>query len=348
MDAAESYRDWAATTPFALLARRKNAQLASWVLDRPTTFNANLRPMGVGAELVPIADWPCVLDAWGNQFGTQPGDTRPMLPLFRSFENQGTYTSPFYLPLAVLDTGPSGGPYNVLHNQATIESAWSSVDGAGHHGMTMMAGMKFAHLRNEFSPCITGGTATSWWMTAFQAPALPLVDYVSWERDGTLWKDPIPPGNNWETEHWEIDPLHPAGTALHNAMASVLGSASRIDLYLFDQMNGGRLHDNFSPHYLTSGAPAHDPGNGRWKSLAIANLFAQTLQAGRSVNPEFELSIEDPCEISLPFIALQGIRINNLTKWPGPGVDATSTVPAFQFVYGTAPPSSLGTSTCLP
>lgn len=323
---ADQYRDWVRTT--ALWAQAASRPTAGWIDERPTLFEADLMPQGIGEDLVPIDDWDKLMDDWRSALGSGPG-TGTMVPLFRSFENQGTYIGPNYLPLQVLDVGPTGVPYQTRHDQAAILSSWSEVHNDGGRPMAMVAGLNWAWQRLGTQPLAAGGCSSgssSYWQYSYNWATSPPAGTVVLTRNGQPYFRPLnPSGASWEYSHFVMDPRHGLAVSTHMGLARTMASGG-MDLYLFDQMNGGGVPDNFSTMF------GH-PGAGPWKGGAIRNLFASTLVAGRAVNPDFELSIEDPCELSLDLIAVQGFRADQMLRHPGRDYAQSEAIPLFPYVF---------------
>lgn len=345
MTYAERYRSWARGMPWYTKARARTEDLSPWIRGRPTVVEADLLPQGMGSELVPIDQWACVLGLWANALSTSAIPPKNVMPLFRSFENRGTYASPFYFPLRVVSTDllPTG-EYGTLRSEAEVHSAWDDINTAGYSAGAMISGLKYVYERKELAPCATTpGASSAYWVNqiATTMPAIPSALVRDRKNSLVLTTSTA----SWAPDHYSIDPTSPAGAALHPAVGQTLSRDGRIDLYLFDQLprHEGLLRDDYGPRYTAAGA-THPPGDGRWKTEALDQLFAGTLAAGRAKNANFELGIEDPNEWTLPWIAMQGIRINKTSGWPAWN-DPTSTanqraggsiVPAFSFVYSDA------------
>ncbi len=333
MAAAETYRSWARQQPWWSAAAARTP--AAWTRTRPTIFEADLQPRGFGGEIAPIESWATVLSAWQQALASPGGVNGEMMGMFRGFEKNGTYIGPYYVPLNVIGTPSSpGGPYPAIHSEQAILSCWSGLHGTGNRAAAMIAGLNWAVTRTEITPGCPPGNYDFWvpgyaGVTSDPPPwqGIACVDRFGnyFHRDQDL--DLIP----WTSNHYLMDPSKPFTVARHQEAAARMAAdnnqASAVDLYLFDQMNGGTVYDNFDP---TSGHPI---GNGRWKADALKNLFNSTLAAGKAGNPNFEMAIEDPCELSIGTVAVQGIRSSAVSGWPAPGVPGSEVVPAFQFVY---------------
>jgi len=334
MDAAEQYR--AAVSQSSLWAAAAARTPAAWVQGRPTLFEAGLTPEGIGEELVPIDRWDDVMNNWSANLGGG------MVPLFRGFENQGVFTSPYYLPFRTLRPDPLGSAtYSTRRTEAEILTCWSDVRGNGHHAMTMMAGLKFSKSRvgaNDPALYYSSGNCNltrsrSYWIPTLPAPgaSTPWANLVVQKRLSTgAFADLLVPATaTWDIDHYVMDPQLPNTINLHTNLASTM-AASGVHVYLFDQMNGGTVPDNFRGSTL---------GAGSWKVSAIRNLFSQTLSAGKGKDADFELAIEDPCEQSIDLIAMQGTRPTAMGEHPAYSLGRSRVVPLFGFVFSevTAP-----------
>ena len=347
-EAADAYRDWARSTE--LWARAQDRQTADWLLERPTLFEADLRPQGIGQEIVPLGQWTSLMNSWRTHLGTS------MVPLYRSFEKDGVFIGPDYLPLNVLDDAdpPATGGYPVLHNEAAILSSWTSVAGAAHWPMAMVAGLNWAANHPSTGAPSRAGTrpaydtptntctlptwpnpvtSTSWWTHKFSSTASgsPWSGIVVKARPPTsgpqvdLYEGPWGPAFVWSYGKYFMDPRDPFTINTHYDLAKKMASGG-LRLYLFDQMNGGFVPDNFDPVRPT-------PGAGAWKAQGIRGLFASTRAVGKAKSPDFELAIEDPCEQAIDLVAVQGFRASTVRSGPAVNIGSSATVPLFPSVF---------------
>jgi hypothetical protein len=347
-EAADVYRDWMRTTD--LWARAMDKEPAGWLALRPTLFEADLRPQGLGEELVPLTAWNWVLNSWTTQLGTS------MVPLFRSFEKSGAYIGPDYMPLNVLDTAnpPTAGGYPVLHNEAAILSTWSILEASAHRPMAMVAGLNWAANHPVTGAASRAGTrpaydtptntctmpvwpnpvtSLSWWTPGYSNPVSgsPWSGIVVKARPPTsgpqvdLYEGPWGPDFLWSYGKYFMDPRDPFTINTHYDLAKKMAGGG-LRLYLFDQMNGGGLPDNFDPARPSVGA-------GAWKAQGVRGLFASTLAVGKSVSKDFELAIEDPCEQAIDLVSVQGIRASTVRSWPADAIGSAATVPLFSWVF---------------
>lgn len=328
-DAADQYRDWIDGT--SLWTAAVNRSEATWVAGRPTIFEADLTPQGMGAELVPLDDWHNLMDDWASHLGGE------MVPLFRGFEQNGIFAGPVYTPLRVFATDPLGSTtYTSRRTESEIHQEWNKVQTHDHHGMVMIAGLKWAKSRvGDYDPrwitstntCSTAPNKTSsYWVPTLTAPAgTPWAGLVIQERTpaGVIQDLLVTAGAGWDTDHYFMDPQLANTLNVHKRLANQVGQ-NGIHVYLFDQMNGGRVADHFGGS--TNGA-------GAWKVASIRKLFGDTLAAGRNVNSDFELAIEDPCEQAIDSIALQGTRPTAIRRWPASPNYESRSVPMFQYVF---------------
>src|SRR5262249_39696843 len=146
----------------------------------------------------------------------------------------------------------------------------------------------------------------------------------------------------WETEHGTIcpgenwaNPGQSFGRIAHRNLATYLAGKG-VDLYEFDQMNGGR----FEPCYDVNSKHGHPHGYGTWVYARIAGIMQATFNAGRAVNPNFALAMEDPGELFIPVYQADFSRTGKvgLPEWPADVTATSQLVPAFRAVYGDLMP----------
>ncbi len=334
--AAESYREWIRGT--SLWAAASARPTSAWVEERPCVFEANLRPLGIGAELVALGTWGALLEGWRAHFssGMASGNIQP---LFRAFEQHGTYMGPFYEPLAVLSTDfdPATKRYQPLHGEVAILSQWQDLDGRSFFPMMMVAGNRWASVRtgerpacDRFSPGLPG--SVSFWNYTYDVSNVvagtPWDGIVVEDRNGAPRLFPAGLGG-WQFSHYEMDPRHPFTVGTHMSLAAK-GAAAGVQLYQFDQWLGASVPDNFDPD-----AAPQDYGAGSWKAHAARNLMEATLGAGRaqSATMQFEVCIEDPTEIAIDILAVQGTRPDNIRVRPAPAYGDAESAPIFAYIF---------------
>jgi hypothetical protein len=339
-DAAENYREWVRGT-----ARWSDAaarQTAAWIEERPVVVEANLRPMGIGLELVPLDEWDNVLSEWQAYFAAGSSEGGKLQPLFRAFEQHGTYMAPFHEPLNVLSTtqDPLTGMYLPLRTESEILAEWSQVNGDGHSPMAMIQGLRWAIARPGTQPhCnangptgFTGGRG--YWVYGYylknHVTGFPWDGIVMEDRQGEFVLEQRDANSrHWEFSYMPMDPRHEFTRQNLTSLARTLASGG-VRLMQFDQWNGAIIPDNFDQSYEPAGR-----GAGQWKSLASRKLITAILAAGRSQSDshEFEVSIEDPTETAIDLIAVHGTRPGHIRVHPAAPYGHSESVPMFGYVF---------------
>ena len=276
---------------------------------------------------MPLDKYKEILNAWNDLFG---GNVT-LLPLYRGFAHYGTYVSPHYFPL--------------YPDEETLRRVFSDVHSTGHYNMAMVAGMVWMKEREEI---ISG---PSYWVEGF--------DGLVRNADGEMvsgWTDVNPSGpevcavnskgeifetseRSWSGTRSQMCPGHPYTKQVLVNLAEKMAEFG-LDLFLLDQMNGGRSVPCYSKDH------GHPRGNGAWMAEKVGEIMEAVKKAGRAKNPDFTLSLEDPGELWLPYLDIVGFRPTAVNGWPAPSVSSQSatrngyieplsyTVPAFAYVYG--------------
>ncbi len=324
--AAEHYKGWALKQWWAQ-PKPQEMKRPAWTYKNPVVIESDLRPQYCGLRTMPLDRYSEILNAWNDLFG---GSSR-LLPLYRGFARYGTYVSPHYFPL--------------YPDEATLEKVFSDVHSTGHYNMAMVAGMVWMKKREEL---ISGA---AYWVEGFDG----MVEGENGEMvDG--WTDVTPSGpevcvvtkegkifetyeRSWAGTRSQMCPGHPYTKQVLVKLAEKMAGIG-LDLFLLDQMNGGRSEPCYSQ------AHGHPRGIGLWATEAVADLMSSVKEAGRAKNPDFTLSLEDPGELWLPYLDIVGFRPAAVNGWPAPSVSSQSatrhgyiepfsyTVPAFAYVYG--------------
>ncbi|MFC1717242.1 DUF6259 domain-containing protein [Candidatus Poribacteria bacterium] len=323
--AAEHYKQWALKQWWSK-PKPQEMKRPEWTYKNPIVIESDLRPQYCGLRAMPLDRYSEILSAWNDLFG---GSAR-LLPLHRGFARYGTYVSPHYFPL--------------YPDEVTLEKVFSDTHSAGHYSMAMVTGMIWMKKREE----LISGAAH--WVEGFDG----MVENENGEMiDG--WTDVTPPGTevcvvtkegkvfesyeqSWVGNRSQMCPGHPYTKQVLVKLAKKMGELG-LDLFLLDQMNGGRSKPCYSQEH------GHPLGAGPWAAKAIADLMAAAKKAGRAKNPDFTLSLEDPGELWLPYLDIVGFRPAAVNGWPAPSVSSelahgdiepfSYTVPAFAYVYGS-------------
>ena len=366
MEAADNYRDWALEQDFAMPPAGGRA---NWVEGRPTAFEADLKPLQIGAPLVALDRWDEVLDAWEAELTFGEGSS-PLMPLFRQFEKHGTYTSgPDMLPLTIRDAelmlGASGELfYGTLHDQSEIEVEWELLESAGRVPLGIVAALKWAisRLQTPWPPTpgapgslCAGPGQVGFWTSAFDRffsqSGGPTAHSQAFD-DTCVWlsTDPTSPPTSPPNEANEYDPVAQWDTTYGRMCAwdqdakdmfvdlAIAMAQSGGRVFLFDQMQGGRTEPCWNPDH------DHAPGYGSWMAEQVIDLIVQVRAAGQAAslgsNVDFGITMEDPGELWIPHMDVAGVRPDRIHEWPSSasGVDGDTwaeVVPAFQYVYSS-------------
>jgi len=320
--AAEHYKQWALKQWWAK-PKPQEMKRPEWTYENPVIIESDLRPQYCGLRTMPLDKYSEILSAWNDLFD---GSAR-ILPLYRGFARYGTYVSPHYLPL--------------YPDETTLGKVFSDVHSTNSYNMAMVAGMVWMKKREEL---ISGA---SYWVEGF--------DGMVEDENGNMingWTDVTPSGpevcviakdgkvyesyqQSWVGNRSQMCPSHPYTKQVLVNLAEKMAEIG-LDLFLLDQMNGGRSEPCYSKEH------GHPLGIGPWAAKAVADLMSAAKKAGRAKNPDFTLSLEDPGELWLPYLDIVGFRPAAVNDWPAPSVSTKSgtiepfsyTVPAFAYVYG--------------
>ena len=93
-----------------------------------------------------------------------------------------------------------------------------------------------------------------------------------------------------------------------------------------DQMVGGGVPDCYSKDHK------HPPFGGKWKANAVYDLFKKCRDFGKSKNPDFALSVEEPGEYFIQVLDTYHARDYKQQSWPRNFKNAEG-VPLFTYVY---------------
>ncbi len=99
-----------------------------------------------------------------------------------------------------------------------------------------------------------------------------------------------------------------------------------IDCVQVDQIVGGGMKACYHPMH------SHPPGGGTWCSQALYGLFGEIRKAGKTRDPGFAFSIEEPGEYYLPLLDTYHARDLHQGRWPRSGAGVLG-VPLFTHVY---------------
>jgi len=297
--AADIYKRWGRRQWWAR-SKRGEAAPPSWLNEGLITMGGHLRPLGIGKVVVEPDQWPSVVRQLRSAFGAAG-----VLLDLREWEHAGIYTSPFYFPLYPSDEA--------------VHRILASVRPLNARATAMVSGLQWMIERKAY-------VTDTYNVTAFdgrerfnrEGRSVCVVN-----REGRL--DIADPYFTWDGTKARMCPAHPFTQVHFPATARRLAEAGFV-LFEFDQMNGGQCPPCYSTDH------GHLPGPGRWIREAIARFITATRKAGRGVNPEFATSMEDPCEVYLPYLDSYISRAAHTSEWPANG-EGTEVVPAFAYVY---------------
>ena len=298
-DMAGRYRTWALQQPWVVERHEQELERrASWLsrLDLGLEFDA--RPQGCGQWLVKPEDVGSYIRSHREGLGA-----KSVLLVIRNFERHGFYIMPDALPFV-----------------PALRTACEQAHRGGDHTFAMTAMLKWATRREEFKTNhyhVLPYTGEDY----YRASGGPEATAVSWDGKPVMRKGSA----SWDPDHARLC----VGTAYAEeyvtAFAKELAQAG-VDVLEWDQMNGGGATPCYSDRH------GHPVGQGKWQTDATHRLFRLSREAGREHNPDFCLSIEDPCEYWLDVVDIPTKRHVFRCTWPGAG-KGSITVPAFAYVY---------------
>ena len=116
--------------------------------------------------------------------------------------------------------------------------------------------------------------------------------------------------------------------AREHIVDSFTGSVKRgASLVQYDQNHGGSAEVCYSRRH------GHPSGYGRWMVEDTERMFKEIRTRGKQINPDFSLTVEEPCEYFIPYWDLY---MGRPYEFFGTGIDPTSSrtsVPLFIYVY---------------
>lgn len=298
-DMAGRYRAWALQQPWAVKRRRQEMEhRLPWLsrLDLGLEFDA--RPQGCGQWLLKPEDVSRYIRSHKEGVGAEN-----VLLIIRNFEKHGFYIMPDALPF-----------------MPALRTACEQTHREGDHTFAMAAMLKWATARQEYRTDHYHVLPYSG-QEYYRANGGPEATAVSWDGKPVMRKGSA----SWDPDHARLC----VGTAYAEEYVTTFAEAlaeAGVDVLEWDQMNGG------GAPWCYSDSHGHPVGQGKWQTDATHRLFRLSREAGRRHNPDFCLSIEDPCEYWLDVVDIPTKRPVFRCTWPGAG-EGSITVPAFAYVY---------------
>lgn len=302
--AAENYKTWARGQKWSWGSRR--LACPEWLKTFPLFLDMDLRPLGNGRRFVPLEKAGEWADAWKEALLAPT-----VVVMVRSWEKEGIYVMPDCFP--------------VYPSRSEFVAMTSDLHRRGHFVFAMVAGLKWVIQRQPYHTPhynVTGYEGRELFEKGGRS-------VCAVDKSGQVVQQE--PYFTWDGTKAFLCPATPYARQLYARCAREL-AASGVDLFEFDQMNGGGLA---VPCYSTQ--HGHPPGYGPWVAAAIHRLFEEARRAGKAVNPHFALAMEEAGERYLDVMDTFCGRNHEIATWPAMG-EGSMVVPAFSYVYHAVKP----------
>jgi len=99
-----------------------------------------------------------------------------------------------------------------------------------------------------------------------------------------------------------------------------------IDIVQLDQNVGGDVDACYATGH------DHPPGPGRWQGQHMARFLEAVRTAAKQGDPDRAVSVEEPCELFIPYLDVYHGRAFTYDNWPATGRGAVS-IPLFLYLY---------------
>lgn len=302
--AAENYKAWARRQKWSRGSLR--LPCPEWLKTFPLFLDMDLRPLGNGKRFVPLeraGEWA---DAWKEALHAPT-----VAVMVRSWEKEGIYVMPDCFP--------------VYPSPPEFAAMTADLHRRGHFVFAMVAGLKWVIQRQPYhTPHYNVTAYHGWELFEREGRSVCAVD-----KNGQVVQQA--PYFTWDGTKAFLCPATAYAWQLYARCAREL-AVSGVDLFEFDQMNGGGLA---VPCYSTK--HGHPPGYGPWVAAAIHRLFEEARQAGKAVNPHFALTMEEAGERYLDVMDTFCGRNHEIATWLAMG-EGSFVVPAFSYVYHAVKP----------
>jgi hypothetical protein len=233
-------------------------------------------------------------DAWRELLGV------PETMMLMSWEKHGPWVAPDYFP-------PFGG-------EAAFAGAAQGLRAKGHHALVFLSGLNWTLLKD--GACDAGHYDDTAAFAARGAAA------------AICGTNGLPQRYKHHPDMGENATLCPATPQARELLmtAALKCQAMGIDCVQADQIVGGGLAPCFSDQH------GHPQGGGAWSAQALYRLFDEIRREGKTRNPDFAWSIEEPGEFFIPVLDTYHARDYAQGRWPRDGKSAEG-VPLFTHVY---------------
>ena len=300
--AADLYRQWAVRQPWCrqTMAERVGAgDVPKWLTEPTLILTYSLRGKmedgSLGNRLPLLVEQT---ERWSKVVGA------PITCLITSWEKLDTWTTPDYFP-------PYGG-------ESRFAAATRELHAGGHRTMVFLSGLHWTLHKDLAGP---------------DRPRVLVDQQAEFDRRGRASAISDSQGEAVTRGKPDQGVGESATICPSTALAReiLVGTSQQcrqlgIDCVQVDQIVGGGMSACYHPQH------DHPPGGGTWCSQALYRLFAEIRKDGKTGDPGFAFSIEEPGEFYLPILDTYHARDLHQGRWPrsGPGVLG---VPLFTHVY---------------
>jgi len=223
--------------------------------------------------------------------------------LLIGWEQHGAWVGPYYYP--------------PVEGESSFRAAMSELQGMGNHGFTYISGTVWRITRDDI------GYAD---FELFNTSGLP---WAALQKDQSPYMDP-----SYATIGWHSARMCPMTDFWHDMVVENALESLRLgcDVVQIDEFPIGSIF----PCYNTS--HNHPVGYTVEMVQAYASILEDIRAQGRSINPDFIMSTEEPCEFYLPYMdtyvsrdcAPEGLLYMAIVDTYG---DKVEFIPFFSFVY---------------
>jgi len=291
--AADIYRRWATAQAWCRTPLAQRLDIPSWLLRAPLCYTIAMRGFPLPAKETSYCQWlPQHIREYQSVFNT------PVTPILLGWEHFGYWITPDYFP-------PFEGDTAFREMTARLEQD-------DNRAMVFLSALKWT-LRKT-SPANYDGTAE--FVQQGAGMAVMTATGVT-----CIAGSPTDDMGNYA---W----LCPGDSATVTLMSNNVYRCQNLGLTAvqLDQLVGGGV----PPCYST--VHGHPVGGGNWSYSAVNTMLARLRREGKTRNPDFVLTIEEPGELFIPVLDAYLAREYAENRWPreAKGVHG---VPFFSYVY---------------
>ncbi len=290
--AATAYREWAVTQPWCRRTlQQRIAELPQWLRDMPFFYTMAAR--GINAENKQAIRYDMVAQQTAEYTKLLKA---PAVAMFMSWEKQGPWVTPDYLP-------PAGPP-------DAFKNALAEVKKQGNHSLIFLSGLKWT-LRKGADYDSTEAFARDGEPSAIVA------------EDGGTLKVGKPTDDTGQ--YAELCPATRFASDLLSTLSRELTNLG-VTAVQVDQMVGGGGPICYSTKH------GHPAGGGKWQAEAVYKLFERLRSEGKERSRDFAFLIEEPGEMFIPVLDAYHARDYAEGRWPRDGRGVRG-VPLFTYIY---------------